>query len=212
LLNIEPEVGKKISTRGLSPEKISFFVYSPDSQCIAIALDSTVIFDSKDPMWSPDLPGNLYGVRNRKILYLYTPTKDSLYKVSECEEIVNFYRKEDSLPVMGERKEEFTIASWSPDSRKLLLLKDRISEGVSSQDVLIYTMGVKDPDFLDLMTPWEELMKKTPQASGTKVKNISWDGNTRIKLTLLVESADISAGKELVFDSKSGSLISAKDI
>lgn len=212
MLNIDPDIGKKIASRGLSLENMSFFIYSPDSQFIAITLDSTIIFDSKDPMWSADLPLDLYGVRSRKMLFLYFPEEDSLLKIAECDEIVNFYRKQDSLPVMGERKEDFGIVLWSPDSKKLLLLKDRISEGVSSQDALIYTMGVKDPDFLDMMTTWEELMKKAPQAKGTKVKNMSWDSDNRIKLILMLDGSDATAGKELVYDSRSGLLLSAKDL
>lgn len=207
---IDSDVAGKLAGLGIMPGHITFIEYSPDSSYLAVAVDSIINFGPGDKMWSQELPSDWFGIRSRRMIYIFIPAADSIIKVEECEEIVNFYRKSDSLPVMAERWERYGAVLWSPDSKKLLLLKDREAEGLESQDALIFTLGVRDPAFLDLSTIWRELMMANPGAQGTKVEKITWDAASRITVVLSLKGIEPPVEKELVFDAASTRLISSK--
>ncbi len=209
---LEPEVAGKLSGHGISSSHVSFIEYSPDSTCLAVAVDSSIRFGPGDKMWSQELPADWFGIRSRRMIYVFMPAADSIFKVEECEEIVNFYRKSDSLPVMAERWERYGAVIWSPDSKKLLLLKDREAEGLESQDALIFTPGVHDPAFLDLSTVWRQLMMANPGAQGTKVEKITWSPESLITIDISLKGIEPPVKKELVFDASSTRLISNKNI
>jgi hypothetical protein len=203
---------ERLAKRSIVPQQLTFEVFSPDSKYLAFALDSTVRFGPGDEMWSQELPSDWYAVRTRNILYLYDPLRDTLHQVAECEEVVNFYYEETSGPVQPERKDRFGALLWSPDSKKLLLLKDREADGVSEQDALIFTLGEEQPAFLDLFSVWRQLMKSYPGAKGTKVEDIGWLDALTIRLVFSVRGASTAPHYEFIFDVGTGKVVSTKEL
>ena len=203
---------ERLAKRSIVPQQLVFEVFSPDSKYLALALDSTVRFGPGDEMWSEELSSDYYAVRTRNILYLYDPLRDTLHRVAECEEVVNFYYKETSQPVQPERKDRFGALLWSPESKKLLLLKDREADGVSEQDALIFTLGEEQPAFLDLFGVWRQLMKSYPGAKGTKVEDIGWLDALTIRLVFSVRGASTAPHHEFIFDVKTGKVLSTKEL
>lgn len=206
---LAPEVLARLAERAIVVGQLVFEVPSPDSKYIALALDSTVRFGSGDEMWSDELPSDWYGVRNRNILYLYDPSADTLHKLVECEEVVNFYDRQTSQPVQPERKDKLGAVIWSPDGKNLLLLKERTSDGVSDQDVLIFTLGKGEPSFLGLFGVWRQLMKTYPGTKGTKVEEIGWVTEATIRIVFSMREMP-AARHEFIFDAQSGKVLSAK--
>jgi len=206
---LAPEVSAHLAEKAIVADQLVFEVPSPDSRYIALGLDSTVRFGPGDEMWPDELPSNWYGVRNRNILFLYDPSADTLHKLAECEEVVNLYDRETSQPVQPERKDKLGAVMWSPDGKNLLLLRDRISDGVSDQDVLIFSLGEEEPGFLDLFGVWRQLMKTYPGTKGTRVEEIGWATEATIRIILSMRGMP-SARHEFIFDAQNGKVLSAK--
>lgn len=196
----------------ITPDYLIYTEFSPDSVFIALALDSTVRFQEGDELWSEELPGEWYGVRSRKILYLYDPAADTLHQLAQCEEIVNFYEKKTSRPVQTERFEHFAAVKWSPDGSRLLLLKDRRSNGTRDQDVLVFTLGQEQPGFLETFEVWKDLMKAYQGSEGSEVKDISWVDEEKIRVVFAVEGVISAPHREVIFDSRTGKIISSRDL
>lgn len=206
---LAPEVLAHLAEKAIVPDRLAFEVPSPDSRYIALALDSTVRFGPGDEMWSDELPSDWYGVRTHNILYLYDPSADTLNKLAECEEIVNLYDRETSQPVQPERKDKFGAVIWSPDGKNLLLLKERASDGVSEQDVLIFTLGAEEPAFLEVFGVLRQLMRTYPGTKGTKVEEIGWVTEATIRIVFSMRGMP-AARHEFIFDAQSGKVLSAK--
>lgn len=202
----------KLKDYGIVGEHLSLATYSPDSQFLALVVDSTVRFGPGDQMWSEELPSGSYGVRNRNILYLYLPSSDSLAEWAECEEVVNLYEEETSQPLQPRRWERITKLRWSPEGGKLLVAKDRLLEGVRQQEVLIFTPGEAQPAFIDMFKVWQRLMNTYQGARGTRLEEAEWEDSSKIRVILSMLGVSQAPRHEFIFDAATGQIISSRKL
>ncbi|MBN2378981.1 hypothetical protein JXM67_04175 [candidate division WOR-3 bacterium] len=203
---------KKLADHAIVPTNLAFKEPSPDSKFIALALDSTVRFGSGDEMWLDEWPSDWFGIRSRKILYLYDPEADTLSALVECEEIVNLYSTKTAAPVHPERWEYFEAVLWSPDSKRLLLVKDREADGIHNQDALIFTLGQDQPAFLDVFPVWMRLQQTYEGSAGTEAVDVSWIGSSQVKIVFSVVGVEGVPALEVLFDGQTGKVISIKEL
>lgn len=209
---LDSGVRKRLARHAVVPEHLIFEVPSPDSRYIALGVDSIIRFGPGDEMWPDEWPETWFGVRSRRILYLYDPRADSLVKLTECEEVVNLYLAETSTPIQAERRESLEAVRWSPDSKRLLLLKDREADGVRNQDVLIFTLGEEQPAFLEIFPVWMDLVQGYDGAKGTKVADISWVNDSSVRVVFSILGVESAAPREVIFDIGTGQVISVKEL
>jgi hypothetical protein len=212
IVSLDSDIAVNLKRHHITPGNLIYTEFSPDSAFIALVLDSTVRFQAGDDLWSDELPAEWYGVRSSKILYLYDPDADTLHRLAQCEEIVNFYEKKTSRPVQAERFEYFAAVKWSPDGSRLLLLKDRLSNGTTDQDVLVFTMGQEHPGFLETFGVWQDLMKTYQGAEGSEVRDISWIENDKVRMVFGVKGVPSAPHREVIFETRTGKPVSSREI
>ncbi|GEM_PF-1881954 len=209
--SVSSQTWERLSKKSITSDYLSVYAVNSANQYLALALDSTVRIDENSDMWSKDLPDNWYGERRRVMLYLYDLKEDTVVKLVECEQIVNFYDKQSSQPVQSERWEHFINLDWSPDGKCLLVLKDRESEGIRSQDALLFTLKGENAAFLDVFPVWQNFMKIHPASGGTKVVSVAWVADSAVRV---VFSSAVSGDEhlEVIFNTLTGKPISQKVI
>jgi len=208
---IEYPALEELSRFGINKQFVNFLRPSPDSGYVVFILDSTVRFGPGDELWLEEWSDDWFGLRSRKILFLYDPAADTLKKMAECEEVVNLYNKEDSSPVHAERWENIAELLWSPDGTRILLVKDREQDGIFSQDILIFRPNQDIPSFLDVFEVWKSLVSAYDGKKGTHVLDAAWIDSSSVSVVFSVIDAG-AAPVEVIFDVGSGKAVSVSEL